>query len=267
MKNFILILLLILPLAGQAQMKVMDYDSVIAYNTPVTFRHYIPETPSDYYLIFLHGSGEKGPINGTKLNLVEKHGYPMHAKNGYKFPFNIIALQSAYDHRKAMAVLPQYIKTRFKAKVIIVTGLSMGGYGTYDAWLQDELCLIYAFAPVCGAGRLSFVKDYRNAIVWHFHNDGDPVVKWNSAKGFIDAFNNSHGGLPIKISLFKSSSHDAWSKAYSVTPGQDDLLQQIIKWFAEAYKEEKVIDLNPLQLQAAELLRMIEDLKRELPEN
>lgn len=238
MKQFLSILLLFVSLAGQAQMAVVPHTNEMAYNVPVCYNHYIPEVPSDYFLIFLHGSGEKGPLDGTKLSLVEKHGYPMHAKNGFKFTFNIIALQSAYDHRKAMAVFPQYIKEKFKAKVIIVTGLSMGGYGAYDALLEDRLCLIYAIAPVCGAGRLTLVKDYRNAIVWHFHNDKDPTVAWNSAKAFIEAYNISHGGLPIKVDLYQSSSHDAWSKAYSVTPGQDQLLQQINTWFAEAYKPD-----------------------------
>jgi cell wall assembly regulator SMI1 len=42
------------------------------------------------------------------------------------------------------------------------------------------------------------------------------------------------------------------------------LLQQINKWFAEAYQGEKTINLDAFQ---AEINRMIEDLKRELPEN
>jgi predicted peptidase len=242
------LLLLLITVISFAQMKVSDHINESALGYPVTYRHYIPKVHSDFYLIFLHGSGEKGPIDGTLLDKVEVHGPPMHAKNGYEYPFHIIAPQSVGDHRNLMKSLPAYIKLKFNAKVIIVTGLSMGGYGTYDAAMYDKLCLVYAFAPVCGAGRSTLMSEYPSSMrMWHFHGDADPTVKWSTARAFINGYNDTHGGLDIETTIYPGVGHNSWSKAYSISPGQDQLTQRFIEWFNEAPVPDNSVKLDSLK--------------------
>lgn len=202
-----------------------------AFGQPVTYKLYKASVPSNYYLIFLHGTGEKGPLDGSLIDLVDKLGYPKYAKAGFEFPFNLVVPQSAGEHRNLMKFFPAYIKLKYNAQAIAVTGLSMGGYNTYDAKLYDNMDIICAIAPVCGAGRLTEVAKYPNINAWHFHGDKDPTVSYKTAKAFIDAFNTANDGPDIRFTLYPGVAHNAWDKAYSVTPGQDELLQWIIKQF------------------------------------
>lgn len=217
-------------------MRVTDHIKENALGIDVTYRLYESEVKSDYYLIFLHGKGEIGPLDGSSLNKVEIHGYPKHAKNGYEFPFNIIAPQVTSSHKYIVKALPAYIMLKYKAKAIIVTGLSLGGFGTYDAKLMDQFELIHAIAPVCGAGNRKITESYPPMNAWHFHGKEDDTVSWNTARAFIEGYNLLHAQKPIKVTLYPDVKHNAWDKAYSVSPGQDELLKWIIQQFNEAPK-------------------------------
>lgn len=236
-------------------MNISDKVEELAFGVKITYKLYEAVVPSDCFVIFLHGAGEKGPVDGSKLSLVEKHGYPKHAKAGYEFPFNIVALQTATDHRNLVKIVVPYIKLKYHARAIIVTGLSLGGYGAYDAALYDTLGLITAIAPVCGAGRISLVSEYpKNMKVFHIHGDIDKTVKWNTAKGFIEKYNKTVSAT-IRYTLYHQVGHDAWTQAYSINPLQDDLLQWIIECFQsvpvvpvdEGYKERVISAVKAVQ--------------------
>lgn len=191
---------------------------------------------SDYYLIFLHGKGEIGPADGSLLPKVEKLGYPMHAKNGFPFNFNIIAPQAVTNHNQHRRFLPQYVKEKYKAKVIIITGLSMGGFGAIETMYYDRLKLVYACAVVCGSGSLPLAVSYPEMKCWQFHGDSDTTVNYRTSKAFIDKYNLTHTAK-IRWTLYPGVGHNAWDKAYSIKAGEDELLQQIMVWFNEAPKE------------------------------
>jgi predicted peptidase len=255
MKKLFIILLLFVSVAGKAQMIVSDSVKRSSLGIEVTYRLYKADPPSDNYVIFLHGAGEKGPVDGTELYEVERHGYPKHAKNGFKFPFNIIAPQSAVDHRNLMKTFPAYVKLKYKAKVIIVTGLSLGGYGSYDAELYDKLCIVDAIAPVCGAGRPTLMSEYPSTMVaWHFHGDADQTVRWSTARAFITGYNSTHGGMPIKTTIYPGVGHNSWDRAYSVTPGQDELLQWMIEICNNAPQDKPPIDIEIVKQKILEAL-------------
>jgi predicted peptidase len=226
-------------------MKIVDCIGEVALGVPVPYIHLIPDEPSDCFLVFLHGAGETGTVDGAQIRDLEIHGPVMHAKRGFNYKFNIIAPQVQNDHKNLMKVFPAYIKLKYNARVIIVTGLSLGGYGTYDAALNDKLGLIYAYAPVCGAGRPTLIEGYpSNMRMWHFHGDADTTVKWSTARAFINLYNSLNPESQIKTTIYPGINHNSWSKAYSVTPGQDELLQQFNKWFDEAPKQTNLDDMK-----------------------
>lgn len=213
-------------------MTITDNIMEPAFGTKITYKLIKAKVPTDRLLICLHGKGEIGPLDGSNLAETLKLGYPMHAKNGFEFNFNMVVPQSAIDHRNLVKILIPYVKLKYNPSAIIVTGLSLGGYGTYDAQLYDTLGLITAIAPVCGAGRLSLVADYGRMNCFHIHGEADTVVAWKTAKAFIDKYNEK-AVWPIKYHVYPGVGHDVWTKAYSVKTGEDELLQWIMARFEE----------------------------------
>lgn len=249
MKKILLILFLFLSIVGQAQMIIADEKQAVALNSVFTYRIYYAPNPTKNFVIWLPGTGERGPIDGTMLPRVEKIGWPGFAKGirpgqtevtgTFDFPFNIVVLQVEANYNTVAATFPQFVKTFYKAETIIVTGLSLGGGGTYAAAMADKkLCLIYAYAIVCGTGKLSEAANYPAMKAVHYHGTNDGEVAFKTAEAFVKAYNATHGGLPIEFVPYQGVGHSAWLRAYSVKPGEDQLLQKVIKWFAEAYKPD-----------------------------
>jgi predicted peptidase len=103
-------------------------------------------------VLFLHGAGERG----DDLELVKKHGPPKLIGEGKDFPFIVVSPQCPKDvwwePIELSALLDQVIKThKVDQDRIYVTGLSMGGFGTWRlaAFTPDRFA---AIAPICGGG-------------------------------------------------------------------------------------------------------------------
>lgn len=222
----------------------------------LTYGRILSGVPTKNEVIFCHGQGEIGPASGSEIYELYKHGWPKHAKSGFEFPFNITVFQatSSYANSAIVKYLPSFVKLKYGAEVIQVTGLSMGGYATFNMQTWDELGLIYAIAPVCGGGSTTAMKLWPEVNGWVFHGDQDTTVKYQSSKGPVDAYNAIHQ-KQIKYTLYPGVGHNAWDKAYSVTPGQDELLQWVIKNFEEAPRP--VTDLESLKAKVIECVRSI----------
>jgi predicted esterase len=235
MKKLLTIILLIPSLCFPQGMKYEDHIEENAFGYTVTYRHYKPAVPSDKYVIAFHGSGEVGPIDGSLLYLVERHGLPQIAKN-YSFDFNIIAFQVASSYSNLKKFVVPYVKCRFNAKKIVVTGLSLGGIASYEIMMSDTAFnYIDGVAAVCGKASTTSAlllnkKDHTKII--SFHGDQDITVKYIEDKNFVTAYNKSHL-VPIDFITYYGIGHAIWDKAYSIKPGEDQLIQFIYKVFAE----------------------------------
>jgi len=101
-----------------------------------------------------------------------------------------------------------------------ITGLSMGGWGTWDAITRfpDKFA---AGVPICGGGDSS--KAYRivqgRVGVWAFHSQDDGTVPFSNSVCMIDAMTRA-GGTP-KHTWYSNLGHNSWDAAYS-TPGLTD---------------------------------------------
>jgi predicted peptidase len=194
-------------------MKVTDHIRENAFGNEVTYRMYEPENGSKNFVIFLHGIGECGPIDGSQLNKVEAHGYPQLIKAGAEYPFNVIAPQVAVSYSVLKKFILPYIKLKYGANKIIVTGLSLGGMATYELVTQDDFKLIDAIAPVCGKLSPLLAPAYPELDIWAFHGDKDTTVPFAADKAFVDAYNASHK-KQIKFSVYVGVAHNAWDFAY-----------------------------------------------------
>lgn len=202
-----------------------------AFNILVNYKMYRPAMPSKNFLLCFHGIGEIGPADGSTINKVEIHGYPKHAKNGFEFPFNLIAVQAQSSYTNIRKNFPGYIKLKYGAESVGATGLSMGGFCTFDIPVHDSAKVVDFIAPVCGGISVLQAPGYPEIPGWAFHGDKDTTVNFRKSKDFVDKYNETHQ-MEMKYTLYPGVAHNAWDKAYA-TDGE--LLQWIIGQF-EAYQ-------------------------------
>ena len=106
---------------------------------------------------------------------------------------------------------------------IYVTGLSMGGAGTW-ALVASDPDRFAAIAPVCGRGNPASAKSFAHKPAWVFHGARDRVVPLRESQQMVDAMKAS-GGNP-KFTIYPQAGHDSWTAAYSNPKFYDWLLGQ-----------------------------------------
>ena len=95
-------------------------------------------------------------------------------------------------------------------------GLSMGGYGTWDA-VQRRPNFFAAAVPICGGGDKSMAKSLINVPIWSWHGNKDQVINVLRSREMNLAIERS-GGSP-KYTEVKGRGHDVWLDVWS----SDDL--------------------------------------------
>jgi predicted secreted protein len=225
------LLILFTSLQGLAQQvfKTTTTGSIIGY------LEYLPQdysSNSDKYpvVIFLHGADERGAVSTdpavlqTTISLVSKLGPPEKVKNGAQFPFILISpqLKTSYGSWPASYVkeVIDHCKTylRIDERRIHVTGLSMGGHGTWTC-IESMPSLYASAAPVCGANNTpskACLIASENVAVWAFHGDADPVVSYTKTTNMVNAINACvPAPTPLaKATIYAGIQHNAWYRAY-----------------------------------------------------
>ncbi len=192
---------------------------------------YLLYLPKDYaakeswpLLLFLHGAGERG----DDLELVKKHGPPKRIAQGKEFPFIVVSPQCPKDRwwepMELLALLDD-ISRNYKVDPdrICVTGLSMGGFGTWRlAFYAPEK--FAAIAPICGGGETYWAKRIARLPVWAFHGGKDPGVPVARSESMIAAIKKSGGDAMLTI--YPEAGHDAWTETYDNPKLYEWLLEQ-----------------------------------------
>jgi predicted peptidase len=94
---------------------------------------------------------------------------------------------------------------------IYITGLSMGGYGTWDLMARKPE-LFAAAVPICGGGDEATAEKIKNIPVWVFHGAKDGAVKVERSRRMVEALKKA-GGKPI-YTEYPEVGHDSWNPAY-----------------------------------------------------
>jgi predicted peptidase len=197
---------------------------------PITMG-YLLYLPKDYekqdawpLLMFLHGAGERG----DDLELVKVHGPPKLIKQGKDFPFIVVSPQCPKDKGweavELTALLDDVIKNHKVDKDrIYITGLSMGGFGTWRlaAAIPDRIA---AIVPICGGGETISIRQIRNIPTWAFHGAKDNVVTLDRTTKMIDALKAA--GANPKLTVYPEAGHDSWTETYNNPELYDWLLAQ-----------------------------------------
>ncbi|MFA4923876.1 MAG: prolyl oligopeptidase family serine peptidase [Ignavibacteriaceae bacterium] len=175
-------------------------------------------------MLFLHGAGERG----SDLNLVKRHGPPKLIEQGKDFPFIVVSPQCPenvwWSTDDLSALLDELVEQyQVDNKRIYVTGLSMGGYGTW-ALAEKYPNRFAAIAPICGGGNPLTICKIGNLPVWVFHGAKDPVVSINESQQLVNALKNC--GNNAKFTVYPETGHDAWTETYNNPEFYDWLLKQ-----------------------------------------
>jgi predicted peptidase len=181
--------------------------------------NYLLSLPADYgksrkswpLVLFLHGAGE----SGSDLAKVKTHGPPKLVEANGPFPFILVSPQSpgrGWNPDVLNALLDSVIKQyRVDKDRVYLTGLSMGGYGTWSlaAAYPEKFA---ALAPICGGGNPADAAKLARLPIWVFHGGKDPTVPLKRSEEMVEAL-KAAGDNP-KFTVYPEAGHDSWTATY-----------------------------------------------------
>ncbi|MBN1286474.1 MAG: prolyl oligopeptidase family serine peptidase [Anaerolineae bacterium] len=197
---------------------------------------YLPEdydsTPGRRWplILFLHGAGERG----SDLNLVKLHGPPKLIEQGRRFPFIVVSPQCSRHswwpvEVEALNALLDEIMASYAVdpKRVYLTGLSMGGFGTW-ALAAAYPGRFAAIAPICGGGDPETACALKNTPTWVFHGARDQTVPLSESKQMVDAVLACGGPVEPRLTVYPEAEHDSWTKTYNNSRLYDWFLQNAL---------------------------------------
>ena len=201
----------------------------------LNYRIFIPEevdsTGSYPLVLFLHGAGERGSDNKAQL----KWGVWRFVEDSVqqKHPSIVVAPQAPkeqywgrLDWRESMKMTeepakPMYLSLQLLEQLqqdfeidssrLYITGLSMGGFGTWDV-ISRHPDMFAAAVPVCGGGDTRQAHRLTDLPIWNFHGAKDNVVPPRLSRNMMAAIRYA-GGSP-GYSEYPDVGHASWIYAY-----------------------------------------------------
>ncbi len=224
-------LLTSLSMATTAVSEEISAKAELQYPKTVTMQ-YLVDTPAGYestgderfpLVLFLHGAGERG----SKLSQVKKHG-PHKYIGENKLPVLVVSPQCPtgqwWDAQALLALLDKIeADYRVDKRRIYVTGLSMGGFATWDL-LRLAPERFAAAAPICGGGDPESANKFKQVPIWVFHGAKDSVVPADRSSQMVEALKSA--GSEVKFTLYPEANHDSWTTTYDNAEFYEWLLQQ-----------------------------------------
>lgn len=186
-------------------------------------------------VLFLHGAGERGSDNKAQL----KHGVPdllkwistkgesavvvapqcnpnvwwADLKGDFRAPKGgDLAEKTSAMMTMVFEVVDRLAKEhKVDPKRIYVTGLSMGGFGSFAAVARRPEFFAAAM-PVCGGGDPKTAEKMKKVPFWVFHGGADNVVPLKASSLMVDALKKA--GAEVKFREYPGVGHDSWSATY-----------------------------------------------------
>ena len=208
----------------EVRLKSISFKNELNMN----FLLYFPEnyTPNNEWplLIFLHGKGERG----DDLEKVKVHGPPKRIEQGHDYPFIVAAPQCPANSRWSVSKLDNWLRWLLAQlpvdeKRIYLTGLSMGGLGTW-AWAADRPDRFAAIAPICGGGEVRSAEMLTRLPIWAFHGALDKVIPLSRSQEMVDAIDSLAGN--IQFTIYHDATHNSWTRTYDNPELTDWFLRQ-----------------------------------------
>jgi predicted peptidase len=228
------------------------YSSIVRIKTSsdvaTTFEvNYLLYLPGDYgkdlqrkwpLILFLHGSGERG----SDLELLKRQPLPKILDLQKDFPFVVLSPQLPVEMGnwtgmiEPVKVLLDQIQAGYSIDThcVYLTGLSMGGFGTWEFALRYPRRFA-AIVPIAGGYRYQSreipenICDLKDLPVWVFHGGRDINVVPSQSEEMVAALKGCRGN--VRFTLYPDADHAAsWALAYADHELYEWILQQRSRW-------------------------------------
>jgi len=233
--------------AGLFAQSAADLTSAKTFTSPEGETHHyrihvpdgIPAGKKLPLVLFLHGAGERGDNNLSQL----KHGVTdlirFSQTNGgavviapqcpagmqwvntnWSAPSHLMPSMPSTPMKLVLLLLQEAMgNLPVDPSRVYVTGVSMGGYGTWDI-IQRKPDLFAAAIPICGGGDVTLAPKIKAIPIWAFHGDKDSAVPVSRSR---DMFKALHAcGANAQYREYPNAGHDVWTRTYADTA--------VLKW-------------------------------------
>jgi len=222
-----------------SKQQAQKFETQITMTVGLNYLLYLPkgynsDKKEKYPLIlFLHGAGERG----DDLNRVKVHGIPKIVEQKDDFPFIAVSPQCSANswwtsEQELIALNALLNKIVVKYAVdrnrIYLTGLSMGGYGTWALAMKYPKRFA-AIVPICGGGDPKNISTIKNIPTWVFHGAKDNTVKLEESEKMVNALKECGGN--VQFTVYPEADHDSWTATYD-NP-------ELYKWLLQQSKTKK----------------------------
>ena len=145
------------------------------------------------------------------------HGPPKLVEKRKDFPFVVVSPQCPsgkwWNVEQLKSLVDQVVaKYQVDSTRIYVTGLSMGGYGTWSlaAAYPNRFA---ACAPICGGGDVKTAEALKGTPLWVFHGAKDTAVPLKKSEEMVEAIKAAGGD--VKLTVYPEAGHDSWTESYN----------------------------------------------------
>ena len=185
----------------------------------LNYRVYTPEKTADPpLLVYLHGAGERGDTP-DKLDHLLRHGIPKLINEGRRLPAVVLCPQcptnAVWDNIVfAVKALIDTVAKEYGilSDRILLTGSSMGGYGSFALALAHPT-LFAAIAPISGGNMSWRASNLKTTPVYAVHGACDTLVPPVCSQLMADAVNATGGNAELLL-LDGMGHNDAIDYAY-----------------------------------------------------
>ena len=192
-------------------------------------------------VLFLHGAGERGYDNAMQLlwgvwplvTYMRQKGIEGYViapqcpagKQWVDTPWSQLTHKMPEKPSEPMSLVIELLDNAIKelpidAGRVRVTGISMGGYGTWDI-VQRRPEVFAAAMPVCGGGDPSLAWKIRSVPIWTFHGDKDNAVPVVRSRQMVSALWQCDGN--VRYREYPGEGHGCWIPTYNDN--------QVLDWF------------------------------------
>jgi len=215
--------------------------SIVSYSMP--YRLFVPEgydsTKIYPLVLFLHGAGDRGSDNNGFLLSSKGATLWTEAEIQASNPCFVIAPQCPTNKqwvntnwsngsysidkvpvsKELLMVIDILASLQKEYKIdttrMFITGLSMGGYGTWDFILRYPK-MFKAAIPICGAGDPSKADLIKNIPLRVFHSSNDNIVPVSGSRDMVNAINAIGPNSRTEFyTEYIDKGHDSWASAYT----------------------------------------------------
>jgi predicted peptidase len=205
----------------------VKFEARVTKSIPLNYLLYLPQgygQPGAQrwpLVLYLHGAGERG----SDLSIVATHGPPKRVSQQTEFPFLIVSPQCPFDQRwddDALIALLDSVLAQYQVDPtrVHLTGLSMGGFGTWSLAVNYPERFAAA-APVCGGGNGIDVllaegarkEALQSLPIWAFHGAKDDVVPVSESERMIAALKRV-GCTNAQLTVYPDADHDSYTRTY-----------------------------------------------------